>query len=86
LVLKEVLQQIANVLLETLNSMNNHGINIVIVNHGMVIIQIILIIFVLNKLVLLNAWNSVTLVLMLILVINVLLDIFGIITITCVNT
>jgi len=37
---------IVNVLLETLNSMQNHGTNIVIVNHGWVMNQIGLLIVV----------------------------------------
>jgi hypothetical protein len=60
-----------NVLLITLNIMKNHGINIVIVNHGSVIIQISLLIFV-NYKEIFNAWTTVIIVLMRIAVIGVL--------------
>jgi hypothetical protein len=73
-VLKEILLLIVNVLLKTLNSMNNHGINIVIVNHGSVLHQIILLVIVLY---LLNAWITVIIVLMSIVVIIVLLITIG---------
>jgi len=57
-----------NVLLQTLNSMKIHGINIVIVNHGTVIHQIMLLVIVLY---LLNAWTTVCIVLMSKVVISV---------------
>jgi len=57
-----------NVLLQTLNSMKIHGINIVIVNHGTVIHQIMLLVIVLY---LLNVWTTVGIVLMRIVVISV---------------
>jgi hypothetical protein len=59
---------IVNVLLKTLNTMKNHGINTVIVNHGSVMNQIILLVIVLY---LLNAWTTVGIVLMSKVVISV---------------
>ena len=70
--LKEVLLLIVNVLLKTLNSMNNHGINIVIVKHGLVIIQKVQCVHKVLVLVLFVC-QTVFLVRMLILVMNVLL-------------
>jgi hypothetical protein len=57
----ELMLLIVNVLLKTLNIMKNHGINIVIVNHGSVIQQIMLLINVNN---LLTALTTVITVLM----------------------
>jgi hypothetical protein len=69
-VLKELLLPIVNVLLQTLNSMNNHGINIVIVKLGSVI-NTIPIQIVVNYL--LNALTTVNIVLMIIAVMRVIM-------------
>jgi predicted membrane chloride channel (bestrophin family) len=63
------MRTIVNVLLDTLNFIKNHGINIVIVKHGSVINQISLLIVV-NYL--FNAWTTVIIVLMRLAVISVL--------------
>jgi predicted membrane chloride channel (bestrophin family) len=63
------MKTIVNVLLDTLNFIKNHGINIVIVKHGSVINQISLLIVV-NYL--FNAWTTVIIVLMRLAVISVL--------------
>jgi len=73
-VLKELLKMIVNVLLKTLNFMNNLGINIVIANLGLVIHQIILLVIVLY---LFNALITVIIVLMRLVVIIVLMITFG---------
>jgi len=80
-VLKVLLKTIVNVLLKTLNSMNNHGIDIVIVNTGSVM-NLITLQIVVNYL--FNAWTTVKFVLMRLAVICVLMT--TIIMVIIVNT
>jgi len=71
LVLKEVMLMIVIVLLKTLTLILSPGILTAIVKHGLVIIQILMVLSVNNLL--LVVWQTVILVQMLVLVMNVLL-------------